>query len=336
MDESYFTILPPELISGIRRLPECERSRLQEIRLRSGYPATYLAGAGERIIPCGMRGFLVDNCCLQGLLNRATGYCTYAASAQLRHGFLTLPGGHRLGLCGQAVIGGDGLRSLRNLSSANLRIARQVTGCDAGAADFIYRHPVSTLIAGPPGCGKTTLLRELIRRRSDEAYERVGIVDERMELAACSGGVPGFRVGRHTDVLSGVPKHEGVYMLLRTMNPDWIAVDEITDDRDVDALLRTSFCGVRILATAHVFCREDLHARPLYARMCSLGLFENLILMDKNHTIRTERMITNDKTSGCSSDHRSGGLCRNSHGKECADGGSKSSAGASGVGAYAL
>ena len=321
MDESYLTILPTELSAGVRRLPAYERKTLQELRLRCGYPATYLAGSGERIIPSGISGFRVDNACLQSLVNRATGYCTYAAASQLKHGFLTLPGGHRLGLCGQAVLGPEGIRSLRNLTSANLRIARQVTGCAAEAAAYLKRHRGSTLIAGPPGCGKTTLLRELIRYCSDEALERVGIVDERMELAACAGGIPGFQVGRQTDVLSGIPKHEGVYMLLRTMNPDWIAVDEITDERDVDALLRSSFCGVRILASAHVFSREDLHARPFYARMCQLGLFENLILMDKEHRIRLERMVANDKTPGCSTDHRISGLCGDPHGPRCTDGG---------------
>jgi len=295
MDESYLTILPPQLADGIRRLPSFERERLQELRLRCGYPAAYLAGKGERILPYGISGFQVDSACLQRLLNRATGYSTYAAASQLRYGFLTLPGGHRLGLCGQAVIGPDGeLKSLKNLTSINLRIARQVTGCVIEAAEYLKTNPTSTLIAGPPGCGKTTLLRELIRNRSDSCGERVGIVDERMELAACAGGIPNFRVGCRTDVLSGVPKHEGVYMLLRTMNPDWIAVDEITDERDVDALLRSSFCGVRILASAHVFSRDDLNSRPLYARMCQLGLFENLILMDKEHRIRLERMIAND------------------------------------------
>lgn len=308
MEDSYLSVLPPELVRAVRALPE--RRSLQEIRLRSGHRARYLAGGAERVLG----EYRVDTVCLKTIVNRATGYSAYASGAQLRQGFLTLPGGHRLGLCGQGVMGAEGVHTLKDISSVNLRIARQVALRASQAARYVRSFPGSTLIAGPPGCGKTTLLRELIRAVSVE--ERVGIVDERLELAACHGGTPGFDVGPLTDVLSGVPKHEGVYMLLRTMNPDWIAVDEITEDRDVDALLRSSFCGVRILASAHVFCREDLRSRPLYARMCALGLFENLILMDKHHGTKMERMVTNDQTPGRCADRRVSGLRGTENGAE--------------------
>ena len=302
MDDRCLSVLPQALAGGIRALPASEQDVLEEIRLRCGQFACYLAGGVERTIPCGARGFRVEAGDLQGIVNRAMGYSRYASADQLRQGFLTLPGGHRLGLCGTAVCEDGSVRTLKEITSVNLRIARQRRGVGVQACDLVCRNPASTLIAGPPGCGKTTLLRELIRSLSDTENQRMGVVDERFELAACHDGVPGFDLGQRTDVLSGAPKHEGVYMLLRTMNPNWIAVDELTDDRDLDALLRSSFCGVRILASAHIFNRNDLTSRPLYARMCKSGLFENLILMDKRHGITLERMVTNDEAPGRGAD----------------------------------
>ncbi len=294
MNKSYLSVFPTALAEGIDRLTASERKGLQEIRLRCGQPAAYLVDGQERVIPWGASGYLVDEKCLQEIVNRATGYSTYAVHHQLSRGYLTLPGGHRLGLCGQAVMGQEGIRTLKEISSLNLRIAKHIPESYSEAEAYFLHHPASTLLSGPPGCGKTTLLRHLIRLSSDTMHQRVGIVDERMEIAACTGGKMGFPLGAMTDVLSGAPKSEGIYLLLRTMNPDWIAVDEITDEKDLEALLRSSFCGVRILATAHMFCRDDLYSRPLYAKMCEMNLFENLILMDKNHGIRAERMKTND------------------------------------------
>ena len=336
MNESYLSVLPSELCAGIRSLSALEYAGLQEIRLRCGQMASYLSLGREQVIPCGARGYYVDAACLSGIVNRATGYSRYASAEQLRQGFLTLPGGHRLGLCGQAVYEGSGIRTLRELSSVNLRIARACRGAGKHVCSYVKSNLQSTLIAGPPGCGKTTLLRELIRTLSDESGQRVSVVDERFELAACNDGLPGFDVGQMTDVLSGARKSEGVYLLLRTMNPDWIAVDEITDERDVDALLRSSFCGVRILASAHIFSPEDLSARPLYARMCAQGLFRNLILMDKQHNVKLGRMDTNDKACGCSADRDFRRFRGFSDGPERADGGADAGTAQTGAGTDAL
>ena len=296
MEESYRSVLPREILEGLDRLPKQED--VQELRLRCGQYAAYANGIGEWILPVGSRGFPVDAPCLQQIMNKAAGYSTYASADQLRQGFLTLPGGHRLGICGQAVMCPDGVQTLRNISSLNLRIAKKLPDVGQDLAPVMVHSPVSTLIAGPPGCGKTTLLRALIRICSETLGERVGVVDERMELGACAYGMPGFSLGSHTDILSGTPKETGIYMLLRTMRPQWIAVDEITRAEDVTALMQCAFCGVKLLASAHIFSKEDLNARPLYAKMCRLGIFDQMILMDKHHHYTVERMNTNDQAVG--------------------------------------
>lgn len=179
---------------------------------------------------------------------------------------------------------------LRDISSMNLRIAGQHLGCADAAADFLWTHPRSCLVIGAPGSGKTTLLRDLIRQISDRFLWRVSVVDERMELACCVGGKAQFQVGAHTDILSGVGKQRGIEMLLRTMNPQWIALDEITAEADVEEMVRASYCGVRFLATAHAVSRDELQRRPVYRTLLQTQLFETLITILPHRQIRTEVM----------------------------------------------
>ena len=240
-----------------------------------------LLGASELI--CGPED-------LTQILRRASDYAAYAVQDQLTAGFLSLPGGHRLGVCGQAVPGQNGIRSIRELQSVNLRIAREVPGAADGAVSLLWSHPASTLILGPPGRGKTTVLRDLVRQISDRFRERIGLVDERGEIAACLGGVPQLRVGQRTDVLSLCPKERGILLLLRSMGPRWIALDEISDPADAEALIRASYCGVRFLATAHAWDRSDLEKRPLYRSLMESGVFENLVLIKPDRSLLCERI----------------------------------------------
>ena len=273
--------VPADLRAAVLELDEAVD--IDELRLRRGRRASCLLRGREQTL-----GLLTTEAMLRETLERAMGQSRYAAQEMLRRGFLTLPGGHRLGVCGTGVFHGAELYSLREVSSLNLRIARQIRGIAEGAAEYLWTHPQSALLIGPPGSGKTTLLRDLIRLLSERFRFRIGVADERMELAACVDGRPQFDLGRTTDILSGIAKEQAIEMLLRSMNPQWIAVDEITAAKDVEAMLRASYCGVRFLATAHACTEADLHSRPVYRSLLEAEIFETLFVLDAQRNIRME------------------------------------------------
>ena len=279
--QPVISILPPELRAGLARL---ELSAVEELRLRAGYPPAALLRGQERPIP-GVSAPVTSRM-LEQILSAATGHSCYSAEESLREGYVTLPGGHRIGLCGTAAVQDGRVRTIRSVSSLCIRIARQIP---AAPPELVRRLRESALILGPPGCGKTTLLRDCVRQLSNSG-QRVCIVDERGELAACHLGAAQLDVGAHTDVLTGCPKACGIPLLLRGMRPDWITVDEITAPEDIRAMEQASYCGVRFLATAHASGPDELQKRPLYRSLCTLGLFKTLWILTPDRQVREERM----------------------------------------------
>lgn len=277
-------ICPAELRQRIEAYPQS--ARLEELRFRLG-GVVHLLSEGREIAVPEQR---VTREFMQSILSAATEHSVYAAQNTMRQGFLTISGGHRLGLCGTGVMKNGELSTLKDISSMNLRVARQVKGCGDSAADWLWTHPRATLLIGPPARGKTTLLRDIVRLISDRFGWRVCVVDERMELACCVDGEPQFSLGAHTDILSGIGKAQGIEMLLRTMNPQWIAVDEITSSNDVESLIRASYCGVRFIATAHAANMDELRARPVYKALLEARVFDNLITILPQRELRMERM----------------------------------------------
>lgn len=283
--EQALAILPEKLRQAVTALPERDFQRLEELRLRAGQEAAVVLGGRERPLP-----IPVNAADIQAVVVAAAGHSLYAAEDQLRQGYRTLRGAHRLGICGTAVRSADGIGTLRQFCAVNLRFARSIPGAAEPAYNLLREHPASVLILGSPGRGKTTVLRDLIRILSDRLHFRVGVADERGEIAAVLDGQPQFRLGRSVDVLTGTTKQEGINMLLRTMSPEWIALDEISEQADVEAIVRASYCGVRFAATAHVWEPGDLRRRPLYRALMRQGVFENLIYLQPDRTLRCERL----------------------------------------------
>ena len=291
--EQAAQVLPLGLRRAALSLPPEEQGRAEEFRLRQGQPLTAVFPEGER--PLSRER--VSGRELEQLLELASRASVHTVLDQLRRGYLTVEGGHRVGLCGTAVFREGALVNLRNLSSAAVRIARQC----AGAAEPVWDRLAgpegaleSALIVAPPGAGKTTLLRDLIRMASDGARgtpQRVGLADERGEVAALWGGAPQLDVGRRTDVVEGCPKAQALMMLLRAMNPQLLAADEITAPEDLRALEAAAGCGVSLLATAHGRDRADLSRRPLYRELMAAGIFRRLVyirLQDGGRRYETE------------------------------------------------
>ena len=273
-------LLPPKLRREVLALGQEEQARTEEFRLRAGRPMSILRPQGER----SLGGEAVQVRELEQLVEISSQASLHAVLGQVRRGYLTARGGHRIGLCGTAELREGEIHSLSPLSSASVRIARQVLGaadpvlpalCPGGRLE-------STLILAPPGLGKTTLLRDLVRQVSDGTRclpLRVSLADERGEVAALYQGLPQLEVGARTDVLEGCPKAQGLMLLLRAMNPQVLALDEITDPRDVAALQTAAGCGVTLLATAHGAGREDLERRELYRPLLREGLIRRLVLI---------------------------------------------------------
>lgn len=257
-------------------------SGAEELRLRTGQALTMLRLGREYPVP----GEPIRREELLRTLEKATGASLHSASQALSRGYIDYHG-VRVGVCGHVVCRDGQVTGFRSVSSLALRIARPCHGC----CDEIWRRMRqegfgNVLILSPPGGGKTTALRELIRLLSLSGW-RIGLVDERGEVAAMEAGEAGYELGAHCDVISGVSKLAGSMMLLRGMNPQLIAVDEITQPEDLEAMREIAGCGVRLLATAHARELGDLRRRPLYGRMLDERLFSETILIRMDETGRS-------------------------------------------------
>lgn len=275
--EEFLTVLPGWMQKDIDILGS---GSLQELRLRINSP--------PEMVLADRRHWLERRITQEDLdytVNAASKYSPWTA-ASIAQGYLSISGGHRIGLCGETVVRQGRVTGMKNITSLCIRIARDFPGIAANMADT----GESILILGPPGWGKTTLLRDLIRRFENK--EHICVVDERCELFP-----QGLSRGNRIDVLSGCSKQEGIPMLLRTMGPSCIAVDEITDADDAKALLLAANCGVRLLATAHASSVSDFRTRSVYCSIWENHVFQMFLILKKDKSYTAER-ITRWVSSG--------------------------------------
>ncbi len=289
--EQAAAVLPGPLRDGLLALGEDRLEEAEEFRLRRGFPMTALLPEGERET----NGPPVGEDELRQVVENATQCSAHTALDRVRQGFVTLRGGHRIGLCGSVTKKEGRIVTLRELSSLSVRVARSVPGLAKPLLPDLTEDGrfLSTLILAPPGAGKTTLLRDLVRALSDGEGcppHRVSVADERGEIAALWRGEPQLYVGRHTDVLDGCSKAEGLSILIRGMDPQVAAADELGGSEDVRAAEEAAGCGVAVLATAHGAGLEDLRRRPACRELLELGAFRRLAVLERRGAVRRVRV----------------------------------------------
>ena len=272
--------------------------KLQEIRLRIGKPIIVIADNVEWV----MRETIEKEEFMESL-EYICKYSMYAFENELRQGFITIEGGHRVGISGQVYVENGEVKNFKNISSMNIRVSHEVLHCAARILPYITQEQevLNTLIVSPPRGGKTTLLRDLVRQVSDgNSYIKgctVGVVDERSEIGGCYLGIPQNQVGMRTDVLDACPKSKGMMMLVRSMAPSVIAVDELGGAEDVHAMEYAMNCGCKFLATVHGKSMEEIRKKPLFENLVKEHRFERYIVLGNEGQVgRVEGIYDNRGT----------------------------------------
>lgn len=273
-------------------------NKLQEIRMRIGNPVILVYGNKEYVLE-----EVVSESTFRETLEYVSHYSLHAYENELRQGFITVEGGHRVGMAGQVLVEHGEVKRIKQVSSMNIRISHEILQCADIVFPYIVQNgmPCHTLIISPPRCGKTTLLRDMIRQISNgnrwiQGYT-VGVVDERSELGGCYMGIPQNQLGIRTDILDGCPKAKGMLMLIRAMSPYVIAVDEIGDYEDIHSIEYAMHCGCKIIATVHGGSMEEIREKPLFQQMVKERKFERYIVLGNRKRVGNIEGIFDERGS---------------------------------------
>ena len=266
--------MPPAISKEMYSIPQNIIDNVEELRLRCGYPVMLKTSSGEII-----QSKIITREDLNSILSSLVKYSYYAYEEDLAQGFITINGGHRVGICGKAVINNDKPTLIREISSLNIRFAKDIVGCCIPMIPQLLKNnrPVNTLVISPPGCGKTTLLRDMARQLSLRNIN-VAICDDRSEIAGMHESKSSFNLGPRVDVLDGCDKSYGISILIRSMAPQVIITDEIGKKTDIPAIEQCLSAGVCLITSIHGSNMDDIMSSHI-ASIISRGVFKNLIFL---------------------------------------------------------
>ena len=260
-------------------------TRVEEIRLRVGKNIKIKYSNGEKNI-----GYTVTSDNIENIFGRLTQYSPYAYKEEINCGYITIEGGYRVGIAGTVVDEGGQVQTIKNISSLNIRIAREIKGCSKDIISYINGN---TIIVSPPACGKTTLLRDIVRVWSNNG-KNICVIDERNEISGTYMGKSQLDLGERTDIIVNVSKEKGFEMALRSLSPDVIAVDEIGGQEDINSIKMALNSGVSILCTLHSYNDDDLIVKEGIAPLVKNKVFDTYIFMTKSYENRVNKICNRE------------------------------------------
>ncbi|XZL31596.1 stage III sporulation protein AA [Clostridium perfringens] len=292
--KEIFDVLPDKINSCLK--DKSNLNKLQEIRVKVGKPLNIVLDNTETIF-----NYVIRREDVKAIIQKISNYSLYAFEEDIRQGYITIQGGHRVGLAGQCVIEDNSIKTIRNITSLNIRVCREIVGCSNSLMNSLVENNRvnNTLIISPPKCGKTTLLRDITRNISNGISQiafkgkRTVVIDERSEIAACYNGIPQMNVGMRTDVYDNCIKSEGMMMAVRGLSPEVIICDEIGTYKDMEGLMMAYNSGVSIIATLHGRNVEELYRRPVFREIVENNIINKVVVLSGKKGIGTIEGIYN-------------------------------------------